>query len=571
MAYLCPYRTVFYMLEGQRMLNKKIVKKIIIITLVIFVIWLLAISDKDFSRLDVFLIAFTFILLLSKSSKNKYLKDLPLEYENKYKLLKEIFKYCPDAVFLKDCESKYIYCNDAFLKIINKTSADVLHKTDASFLPSEMAKKTLMHDKLIIKNKEITNYDLVYDKSSEETQIFNIIKSPLIEYDKVVGILGIARDVTIEKALKSTIEEKQIQLGAILENMPFFVCMKDLDGKILRANKKSLELHGKEPQELIGLDSRDLFSTQISEQFLNDDKKVIENKESIKREVYMDTPFGPKWTELTKSPILDEDNNVQGIVIIHTDIDLVKEVEGQKETFVATLTHDLKVPTIAQIKALELLEKGFYGEGAKEQKEVLGQILNSCRYMLNMISTLLSTYCYDEGVKKINYEEFDFVALVSECCNEITCLAKEKEQKLIIKNELSQTLICADKLEIKRVITNLISNAISYSFKNSPIEISIQDSETEFIFFVNSHSNLIPSDQLEKLFDKYVSNSSKFRQTGIGLGLYLTKQIIAAHNGEAIAQSDEINGNTFGFKIPKKNLDDISVKQFSNDKESLEF
>ena len=137
-------------------------------------------------------------------------------------------------------------------------------------------------------------------------------------------------------------------------------------------------------------------------------------------------------------------------------------------------------------------------------------------------------------------------------------------QKKKNKNNSIKNSICADKLEIKRVITNLIANAISYSAKNSQIEISMEDSNQETIFLVTSHSQVIPKHQLEKLFDKYVSSGSKFKPSGIGLGLYLTKQIITAHDGEVIAESDEINGNTFGFKIPKKSLKNLPLEEFEN-------
>jgi len=226
---------------------------------------------------------------------------------------------------------------------------------------------------------------------------------------------------------------------------------------------------------------------------------------------------------------------------------LKKEIEDKKETFVATLTHDLKTPTLAQIKALELLYEGTFGELKKDQTEIIKQISNSCKYMLNMVSTLLSTYRYDEGIKNINCEEFDLIHLVNECKNELSCLAREKEQIILMKNN-GNSIIYADKLEIKRVIINLISNAISHSFEKTEIEIYIQNEDKKVVFLVNSFGNTISHEKLEKLFDKYVSTSKKNGQSG--LGLYLTKQIVNIHNGEIIAQSDELNGNTFGFEIP---------------------
>lgn len=548
------------------MFNNKILEQMVFISSVIFFTIIVAIVDNEairyFSLLIIFILIATF---LKYSQKETELKTLSVKYRDNQQLLSEIFKYCPDLIFNKDCNFKYICCNDAFKKVTGKDLENTIGKNDFELFSENVAKEARKNDKLIIQNKEIINYDQTITIPSGEIRTFNIIKAPLLlKSGKVSGILGIGRDTTTQNVLKTEIEEKQLQLSAILDNMPFFVCMKNLNGKIVRTNKQSVELHGLEPENMIGLNAKDLFPQEIAEEFLNDDKKVIENKEIIVKEIQFNTPSGVKWIESNRRPILDDDGNVQGIIIINKDINLIKEVAAQKETFVATLTHDLKVPTIAQIKALEVILNGSVGKLPQEQSEVLGQILNSCRYMLNMISTLLSTYRYEDGIKKINYEEFNFVNLVSECCNEIACLAKEKEQTITIKNNSVENLICADKLEIKRVITNLIANAISYSRKNSPIEISMEDSSQETIFLVNSYNKTIPKAQLEKLFDKYVSDASKYKKSGIGLGLYLTKQIVTAHNGEVIAESDEINGNTFGFKIPKTNLKTIISEELSN-------
>jgi len=544
------------------MFNKKIAEKMICIASAIFILGLFSIINKDLSSSEGFLIIFIIILMLSRYSGKKELKDLSVKYQNSQELLSDIFKYCPDAIFLKDCDSKYIYCNDIFCKIIGFRFEDIINKTDSVFLEQELAKRALINDQLIIKNKETTNYDLNYVTPDGECKIFNIIKAPLINNGQVTGVLGIARDATFQRNLKTSLEEKQSQINAILENMPFCAYVKDLQGNFLSGNSKVFELSGKTKQELVGTNLSEIFPAELLPQIAAEDKKIIENKETLRIEMQCFFDSTETWLEINKSPILNNDGEVIGIVVVFRDIACMKEIEAQKETFVATLTHDLKVPTIAQIKALELLLKGTMGQFNENQSEALVQIMNSCRYMLNMISTLLSTYRYDDGIKKMNYEEFNFIDLVSECCNEIACLAKEKEQKLLIKNNSTDNLIQADKLEIKRVITNLISNAIYYSSKNSQIEIIMEDASNEITLLVTSHSRVIPTEKLEKLFDKYVSSGIKPQQSG--LGLYLVKQIIDIHNGEVIAESDEINGNTFGFKIPKTKLKDLSTEEFSN-------
>lgn len=100
------------------------------------------------------------------------------------------------------------------------------------------------------------------------------------------------------------------------------------------------------------------------------------------------------WCKLIKAPVLDDNGNVVSIVVIFQNIDKEKEIEERKNTFIATLTHDLKTPTIAQIKATELLLDNALGEINDEQRDILTQIKKSCKYMYDLIFTILETYLY---------------------------------------------------------------------------------------------------------------------------------------------------------------------------------
>ena len=105
-------------------------------------------------------------------------------------------------------------------------------------------------------------------------------------------------------------------------------------------------------------------------------------------------------------------------------IDSERKLQTQRETFVASLGHDLKNPTIAQIRSLELLLKGSFGELSNEQKELLEMVLDSCRYMNGMLATLLATYRNYGGAIKLNFENFSFSELLQECVTEMLYVAK---------------------------------------------------------------------------------------------------------------------------------------------------
>jgi two-component system NarL family sensor kinase len=219
------------------------------------------------------------------------------------------------------------------------------------------------------------------------------------------------------------------------------------------------------------------------------------------------------------------------------------------------MTHDLKTPTIAQIRALELLAKNTFGELNKQQLEIVNQIMNSCKYMYDLIFSILDTYLYDNGQTKINYEKFDIAELVSLTINEILYLSKEKEQNILISNQCTSNEIVADKFQIKRVIINLLSNAITYGDRQSDILLKLGNSGKDLILSVENKGAYIPEDKISEMFLKYKSKeNAKFRKTGTGLGLYLAKQIINAHNGHIYASSTKDCICTVGFSIPLEKL-----------------
>ena len=225
-------------------------------------------------------------------------------------------------------------------------------------------------------------------------------------------------------------------------------------------------------------------------------------------------------------------------------------LESQRETFVASISHDLKNPTIAQIRAIELILKGTFGEIQPQQREVMEMILDSCKYMNAMLCSLLTTYRCEKGSIKLSNNELSISELTEECCDEMKYLAKDKDVKIIYKNYAENFNVFGDRVQLKRVIMNLLSNGIKYAYKNSDIQVNVYNEPGYTCFcFKNSSPYLSPEKQ-DKIFARYVTFAQANKVLGIGLGLYASKKIVEAHDGEIFVKSFPDNKNIFGFKIP---------------------
>ena len=222
-------------------------------------------------------------------------------------------------------------------------------------------------------------------------------------------------------------------------------------------------------------------------------------------------------------------------------------IQTQRETFVASLSHDLKNPTIAQIRAIELILKGKFGKVEPQQREIMEMLLDSCKYMNAMLGSVLTTYRNEKGTINFKTEKVSIGDLAIECIDEMIYLAKDKNIKLSLENTAVKEYVWGDKVQLKRVIMNLLSNSIKYAYSNTEIKIFVYNETNYTSFRYENISPYLPNDKQEKIFARYISYSNN---NGIGLGLYASKKIVEAHGGNIFVKSFEDDRNIFGFKIP---------------------
>ena len=274
------------------------------------------------------------------------------------------------------------------------------------------------------------------------------------------------------------------------------------------------------------------------------------NKTSIIREIYINKKGLTSVLSINHSAIINNEGKIDGYVLIIRDVTVDKEIENQKETFVATLTHDLKTPIRAEIRAIELLLKGSFGEVSSNQIELLTDMLHSNKYMFNMLDNLLSTYRYENGNVKLKRDYIDINNLIRNCHIELKYLAEEKNQQITIEISEEPIIVHADLIEIKRVIMNLLSNAMLYTQDGGNIIIKSElSNDLAYISFTDNGRGLSEA-EIARLFNKYTSYTKKFRHVGTGLGLYLSKQIVNLHGGDITIISQEEKGSTFTISMP---------------------
>lgn len=182
---------------------------------------------------------------------------------------------------------------------------------------------------------------------------------------------------------------------------------------------------------------------------------------------------------------------VEKICELNSIIEEKKQLEKQKELFLTTLTYDLKNPVQAQIMSLKLLKKGNFGELNSEQCEMINTILESSSYMQNMLYSILNTYKYDNGIIHLNKDYIDINLLIQNCINEVNALAKSKQIRIVFKSFVKNEKLYADYEQLRRVVGNLLNNALNYSYHNTDMLICVSLNEGNMVFKFSNKGNPI--------------------------------------------------------------------------------
>ena len=234
-----------------------------------------------------------------------------------------------------------------------------------------------------------------------------------------------------------------------------------------------------------------------------------------------------------------------------------KYIQKQRAAYIAALSHDLKIPTLAQIRALELIASGELGGLSKEQNEIINLTLDSCKSVYDMLSTILTTYKYENKDVALNMQKIEVSQLLNNCFLKFSKDICYKKLKIKVVSENGPCYLFADEVQIKKAFENLIDYCISLAYANSSVESKINVSDNNIIIsFIFDSPN---GKKLEELLDEY--SSLNFDKIGGGLGLYLTRQVIAAHNGDISFNIKKPEFNICSIKLPS--IKDCKIPAFS--------
>ena len=340
------------------------------------------------------------------------------------------------------------------------------------------------------------------------------------------------------------LRESNAKLSGIITNCADGIFVIDNLGNIEQANQACETLSGLSEDNLKKLKlDKFIFSEKCN---IIDTINNSDNNEFYIRDCYIMNLLSNTQVPIDISIAKISDSNYVGV--IH-DITEQKESDKLRDDFIATLTHDLRTPLLAAIQTLKFFIDGSLGEISEKQKLLLSTMQKSNEDLLGLVNALLEVYRFDAQKLVLCKTNFCFNSLVKQVYNELILLAEKKNIKFDLDIPEEDIIINADGGELRRVVCNLCGNAINYTDNNGEVKVTFKSQENDLIFSVIDNGNGIPKEDIPHLFQRFSQGTSKKRSTGTGLGLYLSRQIIEAHNGKIYVESELNKGSKFTFEL----------------------
>ena len=342
--------------------------------------------------------------------------------------------------------------------------------------------------------------------------------------------------------------------GALIDAIHEPIVILDKDLTIQAANSVFFNVFKVSPQGTLQRNINILGNKNTQMRRLINRLRKLDYKKTSFKEFelkYTFTKIGERIMLINAKHIMYDHEQSDLILLTIEDITQRKLIEQQKDDFVGYVTHELKTPLTSLSVFIQILQG--YHEKTKDKRSqyLLTKAAGQVERLTTLLSSFNNVYKAQNGMLEIKKTKFNLDMVVHEAVE--TFQYTTTTHTITIKGKLTKQ-ISADRERIRQVISNLLINAIKYSPNADTIVVALKETPKDVTVSVQDFGIGIPKSQQERVFERFfrVKAKEKYNIKGLGLGLYITREIIKTHKGKLWVESTEGKGSTFSFSLPVK-------------------
>lgn len=463
---------------------------------------------------------------------------------------RNLIKQAPVAICVIRAEDLIVTeVNDGYLELVGKTREQLEKRliwegvAEAAEVYSPLMQQVISTG-IAFHGRE---HELVLNRNGmDETVFIDFVYEPVTDLKgTVTSIMVVGNDVTDKVTARKEIEDIEERGRLAIEAAEIGTYELSYADQTLKGSKRF--------DEVFGVTSP-VSRAQVLATYHPLDAHLSDQAHTIAKETgklfyetrIMSADGSVKWIRLQGNVHYDSNGNLKKMLGTVTDITAYKQLQQQKDDFISIASHELKTPLTSLKASLQLLDRMKMSPTA-----LLPKLIEQCNKSMGKISELveelLNVTRINEGKMLLNKKKFNLIQMVDECCSHVIQLGTHE---LVVDGERNLEIV-ADENRIQQVVINFINNAIKYAPKSKQIFLTIEHTSHSVRFSLRDTGPGIPADKLPHLFERYYRVDPKGIQvSGLGLGLYISADIIERHGGQIGAESIEGVGSTFWFTLP---------------------
>lgn len=485
---------------------------------------------------------------------NKKSSKRPLDTDKKIDVVKhaqDIIAIVHEPFLVLDSSLHVITANPAFyktFKVLKKNTEGILVYKLGNGQWNIPELRKLLED-VLPEKKDTKGYKVAHNFPSIGQKVMLLHARQI---DSVQLILLVIENVTEVHKLEASKVKSEERFRALIEKSTDAIALVTAKGKVVYASPATKGLMGYTPEEFKKLTNPFELAPPDDRKFVTKlFEKLLSNPGSTENAVYrvLHKDGRKIWIESAMTNLI-EDPNVNAIVINYRDISERKNFETQKIDFISIATHELKTPVTSIKGYAQVMQSRFKKEGNIKAVEMLSKMDAQLKKLTVLIGDLLDVTQIDGGKLQFHVGFFDFNELVTDITNEMEFTTTKHH---ITKKIATTKIINGDRDRIGQVITNLLSNAIKYSPHDTKIIVTITVNKTSVTLCVQDFGIGISKEKQDKVFERFFrAGDADDTFGGLGLGLFISSEIVKRHGGRIWVESTKGKGSTFCFTLPIK-------------------
>ena len=477
---------------------------------------------------------------------------------------RDLLDLAPDAMVVAD-EAGYILLANAHVEsLLGYDTKELIGLPLETLLPERFRGGHVEHRAAYLKDplprSMGANLTLFARRKDGSEVPVEISLSPVREPEGVVTIAAI-RDTSERRRMQQALRESEERRRLLVESVrEYAIYMLDPEGRVQTWNAGAERIHGYAEADIVGRH----FSVFYSSEDATARRPQRELAEAVRNSQYREEgervrADGSRFhADVTVTPLFDPDGTLRGFAKVTRDITERKQAEAERERatlareeLLSLLSHDLQNAVNALSLNAHLLLRVPASNEPELRMRHLGRVMGrSADTMGRLIRDLLDVQQIEQGRFRTDPRPDPVIPLVQEAIEPLQALADQKSVRLDLRlDDRAGSALC-DRARIEQVLHNLVGNAIKFVPEGGQVVIETGREPAKVRFVVADNGPGLAADELTHVFDRHWQAPSNALRRGSGLGLYIVKTIVEAHEGTAWAQSTPGQGASFFFTLP---------------------